>query len=100
MFSIRRQPKPHALDDVIEGLVSSLRGQDEDTEIYGENVKQLKMLMDLRARDRGDREPVSNGQLLAVAANILGVLAILNHERVNVITTKALGFVPKINTNP
>jgi hypothetical protein len=38
--------------------------------------------------------------MLAVGANILGILAILQHERVNVITTKALGFVPKINTNP
>ena len=100
MFAIRRMPKPHPLDDVIEGKISYLRGCDEETELYGESVRQLKTLMDLRARDRGDREPVSSGQLLAVAANVLGILAILGYEKTNVITTKALGFVPKININP
>jgi hypothetical protein len=100
VFAINRKPKPHPLDDIIEGQLANLRGLDEDSELYGEGVKQLKTLMDLRSRDRGDREPVSYGQMLAVGANILGILAILQHERVNVITTKALGFVPKINTNP
>lgn len=100
MFAIRRQPKPHHLDEVIERQISHLLGTDEETELYGEAVKQLKTLMDLRARDRGDREPVSSGQLLAVAANVFGILAILGFEKTNVITTKALGFVTKTNVNP
>ena len=100
MFAVHRKPKPHRLDDVIEGLVQHLAGMDEETELYDQGVKQLKTLMDLRARDRGDREPVSSGQMLAVAANILGILAILGYERTNVITTKAFGLLPKINTSP
>lgn len=100
MFAIRRKPKTHSLDDVIEGQISFLKGQDEETELYGEGVRQLKTLMDLRARDRGDREPVSNGQLLGIAANLLGIFSILSFEKTNVITTKAIGFVHKTNTNP
>lgn len=99
MFAIRK-PQTHPLDEVIDNLISALKGFDEDTEQYGESVKQLKTLMELRSADRRDRKPVSSDQLLAVAANVLGILAILNHERVNVITTKALGFVPKINVSP
>jgi hypothetical protein len=100
VFATHRKPQPHPLDEVIDDLLAALKGFDEDTETYGEAVKQLKTLMDLRARDRGDREPVSRGQMLAVGANVLGILAILGFEKTNVITTKALGFVPKINTNP
>jgi hypothetical protein len=100
VFAISRKPKTHPLDEIIESHINALKGFDEDTEVYGEAVKQLKTLMDLRARDRGDREPVSSGQLLAVGANILGILAILGFEKTNVITTKALSFVPKINTSP
>jgi hypothetical protein len=100
VFTWNKPPKPHQLDEVIDSLISSMKGVDEDTEIYAANVKQLKTLMELRAADRRDRRPLSSDQLLAVGANLLGILAILQHERANVITTKALGFVPKINVNP
>lgn len=98
MFN-RNHSKPHELDDVIDGLISTLKGLDEDTEQYGECVKQLKTLMELRSADRRDRKPIETGQLVAVCANVLGILAILGFEKTNVITSKALGFVPKIDTS-
>lgn len=38
---------------------------------------------------------VSPDTILLVAANLLGILAVLQHERVNVVTSKALGFIVK-----
>lgn len=40
--------------------------------------------------------PVSRETLLTVGANILGILLIIKHEDVNVITSKALGFVIRV----
>ena len=37
--------------------------------------------------------PVSKDGLLAVLANFTGIVLIINHERLNVITTKAVGFI-------
>jgi len=37
--------------------------------------------------------PVSRETLITVGANLLGILLIIKHEDVNVITSKALGFV-------
>ena len=36
---------------------------------------------------------ISPDTLLIVGANLLGILLILNHERLDIISTKALGFV-------
>lgn len=38
---------------------------------------------------------VSPDTLLIVGANLLGIMLILNHERLDIISTKALGFVIK-----
>lgn len=38
---------------------------------------------------------VSPDTIVVVAANLLGILLILNHERLDIISTKALGFVIK-----
>lgn len=38
---------------------------------------------------------ISPDTLLIVGANLLGILLILNHERLDIISTKALGFVIK-----
>jgi len=33
--------------------------------------------------------------VIAAMTNIIGILLIINHERLNVITTKAIGFIAK-----
>ena len=38
---------------------------------------------------------ISPDTILIVGANLLGILLILNHERLDIISTKALGFVIK-----
>lgn len=46
--------------------------------------------------DNKKPSPVSRETLLTVGANILGILLIIKHEDVNVITSKALGFVIRV----
>jgi exopolyphosphatase/pppGpp-phosphohydrolase len=43
--------------------------------------------------DKEKPSSVSKEALLTVGANLLGIILIIKHENVNVITSKALGFV-------
>lgn len=53
----------------------------------------IKALHDLEEADKKNRKTLSPDTVLLAAANILGILLILNHERLNVISSKAMSFV-------
>ena len=55
------------------------------------SVERIHSMMDVKSPS-----PVSRETLLTVGANILGILLIIKHEDVNVITSKALGFVIRV----
>lgn len=61
-----------------------------------ENLKILKQryeaLSDLLKPDW----KISPDTIALVSANLLGILLILNHERLDIISTRALGFISKI----
>lgn len=65
---------------------------DEHTENFATHLDQLEKLYKIKA-NANDR--VSLETLLPVVGNLAGILAILNFERVGVVTSKALGFVTK-----
>lgn len=52
-------------------------------------------LMGKANRDRKHDFIVSPDALATIAGNLLGIMLILNYERMHVITTKAIGFVIK-----
>jgi len=41
---------------------------------------------------------VSYDTMVATAANLVGIALIIRHEHVNVITSKAMSFVPKLKS--
>ena len=100
MFSLNRRAEAHPLDKAIASLIDTLNGFDEDTEEYARFLSQTKTLMELRAKDQEirSRRTVSADQVAGIAANLLGIFAIMSFEKTNVITTKAFGFIPKIGT--
>lgn len=55
--------------------------------------EQLDRLNKIASSRKSD--PVSKDGLLAILANITGIALIINHERLNVITSKAIGFIAK-----
>jgi hypothetical protein len=92
------------LDDVVQNLLEFMKQNDDpETEEYANLVDQLAKLYkmkeiesncQMKAREFDSRKfGMSPDVLATVAANIFGIVAIIAHERVNVITTKALGFV-------
>lgn len=95
-----RTPKTaetHELDKTITELISEFAGEDNpERALQLANV--LKTLMETRTADKAaNKKPsVSPDAIAGIAANLLGIGLILGFEKANVITTKSLGFIPKI----
>lgn len=64
-----------------------------DSEKYATTLDQITKLHKLKADDQPQR--VSPDTLVLAAVNLLGIVMILSHERLNVITTKATSLVQK-----
>lgn len=85
------------VDDLIARLTVKMHNDLEaGSEEYGVALEQLSKLQKIRQEEKPDR--VSSDALLAAAVNILGIALIIKHEHVNVITSKALGFIPKLKS--
>jgi hypothetical protein len=83
------------VDDVIARLTVKMHNDMEaGSEEFGVALDQLSKLQKIRQEEKPDT--VSSDALLAAAVNILGIALIIKHEHVNVITSKALGFIPKL----
>lgn len=74
---------------VTEELTKTKPGSTE----FDKLSEQLDRLNKIASSRKSD--PVSKDGLLAILANITGIALIINHERLNVITSKAIGFIAK-----
>ena len=63
---------------------------------YEKVADQLCKLYKLKEVDNNSKKTVSADALVNLAGSLLGILAVINYERIHVVTTKALGFVSKI----
>lgn len=99
MFNRNRPVEPHPLDVVIEDLTRGYAGLDDGSEEQARATESLKTLMELRAADKASKKFNVNADVITAGAmQLVGIIAILSFEKANVITTKALGFVPKTKT--
>lgn len=93
MFTKKKQEAPSKLDEAIDRLHSEMENINGDSEEYAALVDQLAKLHKIKNENKPDR--VSKDALVSMAGNLAGIALIINHERLHVITTKALGFVTK-----
>ena len=82
------------LDAEIQSALAELETHEKTSEKYGVLVERIAKLHKLKTEERP--KLFSPDTALVVAANIFGILWITRYEREHVITTKALGFVPKL----
>jgi hypothetical protein len=83
-----------ALDKAIEDLFEEMSMRSGDSEEYSKLNDQLSKLYSLKEIDSKKR--VSPDTLAMVLGNLLGIVLIVGHERMNVVTSKALNFVMKL----
>lgn len=93
MFSFNTKVEPTNLDEAIDAVLSRMKDFTAETEEYKSMVERLDTLYKCKALIGPQR--LSPDAILGAAASIAGIVAILNFEKVGVITTKALGFVLK-----
>jgi len=94
------------LEELISGVYEFMKEHKPDTDEYAKSLRNLKELYGLR---KVETEPVEEegkvrmdpqiinilGIIVPAVTSILGIGMIIHHEQLNVITTKALGFVTR-----
>lgn len=86
--------KKTPLEKEIDKLVLELDSHEPTSEKFGTVVERLSKLHKIQ----DDRKPerISRNTVITASANILAIIMIIKYEDVNVITTKAMGFIPRI----
>jgi hypothetical protein len=83
-----------SLDKAINDLLIDMSNVYSDSDEYAQMADQLSKLYSLKQYEKPKR--ISPDTLATVAANLLGIILIVGHERMNVVTSKALNFVMKL----
>lgn len=82
------------LDQAILNVLEEMKGVKPDSEEYAKMVNQLSKLHAMKVADTPKR--VSKDTWANIVANILGIALILNYERTQIVTGRALNFVQKL----
>jgi|tagenome__1003787_1003787.scaffolds.fasta_scaffold17521206_1 hypothetical protein len=93
MVKIRKKNQLE-LDVAINHAIIDMRGHSVTSDEYAEILTRVERLTKMRDKP----QQVSPDALVAVAANLTGIFMIIKHENVNVITSKALGFITRTKT--
>jgi len=87
------------LNDILNGMLMNTNGySDEDKvkqkEWIAKDQERLKYINDI-LEDNQTKVVFSPDTLLIVGANLLGILLILNYEKLDIVSSKAVGFILK-----
>ena len=83
--------KKSELEKVIDSILGSMSKLEPDSDEYGKMASNLEKL--LKAKSYEKSKVISPDTMLVVIANLIGIVLILKHEELDIITSKALGFV-------
>lgn len=93
MIKLTKKDKRTNLEKEIDSVLKCMNELSPDSEEYQKMAENLERLYKSKSYDE-DRD-VSPDTLAVIVGNLAGILLILKHEELNVITSKALGFVLK-----
>ena len=93
MLNRNKVTKRNKLEEEIESVLDHISGLTPGTVEYAAAVSNLDALYKVRNLKMENR--IKPEVVLAIAGNLLGIVLIMNHEKANVLSTKALGFVMK-----
>lgn len=95
MFTKTKPENRAGLEKAIDDALLELNALQADTPEYDIVLDKIERLYKLRLPEPEAPKPVSKDALVAGAVNLAGIILIINHEKLHVISTKALGFVGK-----
>lgn len=92
MLNTKEVPKyQRMLESELERMIRRLNSEVPLSEEYAKTLTLVERLEEMMEKEKPSS--VSKDTLVTVAANLAGIFMIIRHEHVNVITSKALGFV-------
>lgn len=90
------KPEKVTLQDVIDEQLSAMAGFDAHSDEYAAAAKALKTLYEAQALEpKANR--ISAETWATIGANLAGIIMILTFEKTNVLTSKALSYVKRLN---
>ncbi|QFG09326.1 hypothetical protein SEA_SLOOPYJOE_31 [Arthrobacter phage Sloopyjoe] len=95
MFNKNKPENRPGLEKAIDDALLELSKTQSGTPEYKAILEEIEKLYALRLPEPEAAKPVSKDALVAGAVNLAGIILIINHEKLHVISTKALGFVGK-----
>ena len=84
------------LEESILEVLEALALTDPLAEEYAILTQRLKDLKDIANDSNRSNDKLTKDTLLIVGGNLAGILAIINYERLNVVTTKAFQLLMKV----
>lgn len=95
-MKITKKDKRTNLEKEIDAVICNLENLDEDSEEYNEVLSALERLAGVHEKLNSRKaNKLSPDTVAIVVGNLLGIILILKYEKLDIITTKALGFVIK-----
>lgn len=89
MFSRNRERT--ALETAVDRALSELASHEVGSDTYNKALESVTKLHSMKAKESPNS--VSKDTLVIAASNIIGILMIIKHEHVNVLSSKALGLL-------
>lgn len=83
--------EPSSLDEMIRDIEVLMFRHDNHSEEYQSLLKQYDKLIELRNSQK--RKPIDPNVLLTVAANLTGILVVVNAERLSALSSKVWGLL-------
>lgn len=90
----KKPPPDVSLDKALDRVLLDMQNHSVVSAEYAKMVDQLSKLHALKVANTKMR--VSNDTLATIVANLAGIVLILHFEKVQIVTSKAMSFVPKL----
>jgi hypothetical protein len=90
MFGKKKLKSP--IQKEIDHVYDELKGYDPKEENYGTILERLAVLYKMQ---ENEKRQVSPDTAVTIAANLIGILLVIRHEHVNVITSRAMSLITK-----
>jgi hypothetical protein len=85
--------KKSKLESVIDSILDEMGKHQANSDEYGTMADNLEKLC--KAKSYEKQKGVSPDTIAIGVVNLVGIILILKHEKIDIITSKALGFVLK-----
>ncbi len=96
LFTKKTNAETSTLVDVKNAILSELGNTEPGTGQYDTLIAQLERVQKLQTQDPSWTFKPSADAILNGGLTIVSILLITKHEQLNVITSKAVGFLPKL----